>query len=85
MPLYEYHCSSCDHTYDTLRSFVIAVEQATDEDGNDMFFAIEGVRLADSTDSGRELNLSVALSTYFHDPDLAVTNRTPAARGRPRG
>src|SRR5207247_304539 len=70
-------------SYENLRQFISDTEQAKDKDGRDLFFAIDSVTLVDSTDSGSELNLHLAVSTYFWKPELAEQDRASVVK-RPR-
>lgn len=71
-------------SYDDLRQFVAQIEQARDDEGNDLFFAIEQVSLQDSTEKGAELNLNLSVTTYFHEPELTAESgrRGPTRRTR---
>ena len=69
-------------SYKDLREFISHIEQARDEEGRDLFFAIDRVSLVDSSDSGRELNLEIAVVTYFEGVEDDVKSRPSASRSR---
>lgn len=68
-------------SYKDLREFVSHIEQASDEEGRDLFFAIDRVSLVDSTETGRELNLEIAVVTYFQDDEIGVGPKTSRSGG----
>ena len=51
-------------SYENLRAFINAVENSEN------FLIVEAVTLADSKEGGVILSLSIAMSTYFFDPDV---------------
>jgi Tfp pilus assembly protein PilO len=49
-------------SYENLRQFVESVEKSN------YMIIIDRINLAESSETGQELNLSIGLSTYFYDP-----------------
>ena len=76
--------------YEDLRDFVRQIEQATDDAGRDLFFAIEQVSIQHSNQRSAEnekedeLNLSLSLATYFHAPELVERKGRRGRRSRTR-
>jgi len=51
-------------SYESLRRFLESMERS------DYLLIIDEINLAESVESGRELNLSIRISTYFFEPQL---------------
>ncbi len=64
-------------SYEGLREFIETIEKS------EQFIIINSVELSNSKEGGVILGLSIALSTYFLDPELP-DNATPSGRGRRR-
>ena len=65
-------------SYEGLREFIETIEKS------EQFIIINSVELSNSKEGGVILGLSIALSTYFLDPELPDKDAAASGRGRRR-
>jgi hypothetical protein len=51
-------------SYESLRKFLESIEKS------EFMLIIDRINLAESTETGKELNLQISISTYFYEPKI---------------